>query len=73
MANKSKDVKSRPAGKDDMFKIAVLGAENIIEDGKDKLIVDKDNAKQILNSSLELTEGMIIKAYDGGREVETER
>ncbi len=71
MANKSKDVKNRPAGKDDMFKIVGLDIKSIIELGKDKLKVD--NNVKVSDLSIELTDGMIIKAYDGGKAVELER
>lgn len=71
MARKSKDVKYTPAGKDDMFKIVGLDIKNIIELGKDKLKVD--NNVKVSDLSIELTEGMIIKAYDGGKAVELER
>lgn len=64
MANKSKDVKSKPAGINDNIEIAVMDINNVVERNK---IVLKANGIKIPDLSTELEQGMTIKAYDGGK------
>lgn len=70
MANKPKDVKSRPAGIDDNFEIAVMDINHIVENNKIKL---QAKGTKIKNLSTELQQGMSIKAYSGGKTLEEER
>lgn len=70
MANKSKDVKTVPAGINDKFEIAVADINNVVENKKAKL---KAKGIKIPNLSTELQQGMSIKAYDGGKDIEAER
>ena len=70
MANKAKDVKTNPAGKDDNFEIAVMDINHVVENNK---TVMKANGVKISNLSTDLQQGMSIKAYDGGKEKQTER
>ena len=65
MANKAKDVKNRPAGINDEIDIAVMDINNIVEKGKIKLIAN--GSKKVSALSNELSMGMSIKAYDGGK------
>lgn len=65
MANKAKDVKSKPAGINDEIDIAVMDINNIIEKGKFKLRAN--GSKRVSALSNELSIGMSIKAYDGGK------
>jgi hypothetical protein len=70
MANKSKDVKTRPAGINDNFEIAVMNINNIVENNKTVL---KASGVKIPNLSTELQQGMSIKAYEGGKAQGVER
>ncbi len=70
MANKSKDVKTRPAGINDNFEIAVMDIDHIVENEKTVL---KAKGIKIPNLSTDLQQGMSIKAYDGGKVQEAER
>lgn len=69
MANKTKDVKNRPAGVNDNFEIAVMDINNIVENNK---YVLKAKGQKVQALSTELEEGMSIKAYAGGKTVEEE-
>ena len=71
MANKSKDVKSTPAGIHDDFKIVGLDMKNIFKE--DKLVLEATSSVSVANLSTDLVQGMTIKAYDGGKSVEVER
>lgn len=63
MANKSKDVKTKPTGKDDCFIINGVDFNNIIEKEKFKMKASQKGVKiEVL--STELTENMTIKAQD---------
>ena len=70
MANISKDVKTRPAGIDDDFEIAVMDINHVVEKNKTVL---KATGVKIPNLSTDLQQGMSIKAYDGGKTQEVER
>ena len=70
MANIKKDVKTRPAGINDNFEIAVMDINNVVEKNK---IVLKANGVKIPNLSTDLQQRMSIKAYDGGKMQEVER
>ena len=70
MANISKDVKTRPAGIDDDFEIAVMDINHVVENNKTVL---KAKGVKIPNLSTDLQQGMSIKAYDGGKTQEVER
>ena len=69
MANIAKDVKTRPAGINDKFEIAVMDINNVVENKKAVL---KAKGIKIPNLSTELQEGMSIKAYIGGKRQEAE-
>lgn len=63
MANKSKDVKSRPAGNSDKFSIRGVDFSNIIEKEKFEMKAAQKGVKiEVL--STELTENMTIKAQN---------
>lgn len=64
MANIAKDVKTRPAGINDKFEIAVMDINHVVENNKTVL---KAKGVKIPNLSTELQQGMSIKAYDGGK------
>ena len=70
MANKTKDVKSRPAGIDDNFEIVGMNINHIVENKKYVLKAKGKRVQSLLSTELE--EGMSIKAYDGGKKVEEE-
>lgn len=70
MANESKKVKSRPAGINDNIEIAVMDINNVIENNKP---VMKAKGIKVSSLSTELDQGMVIKAYNGGKNKETER
>ena len=70
MANKSKDVKTRPAGINDNFEIAVMDIDHIVENEKTVL---KAKGIKRPNLSTDWQQGMSIKAYDGGKVQEAER
>lgn len=70
MANIAKDVKTRPAGIDDNFEIAVMDINNVVENKKAVL---KAKGIKIPNLSTDLQQGMSIKAYIGGKRQEAER
>ena len=70
MANKSKDVKTRPAGINDNFEIAVMDINNVVE--KNRAVL-KARGVKIPDLSTDLQQGMSIKAYNGGRIQEVER
>ena len=70
MAKKSEKIKSRPAGINDNIEIAVMDINNVIENNK---TVMKAKGIKVSGLSTELDQGMVIKAYDGGKEKETER
>ncbi len=69
MAFITKDVKSRPAGINDNYGIAVMDINNIVE--KHKLVL-KTKGYKVSALSTELAQGIVIKAYDGGRISEKE-
>ena len=69
MANKTKDVKNRPAGVNDNFEVAVMDINNVVENNK---YVLKSNGRRIKTLSTELEQGMSIKVYDGGKTVDEE-
>lgn len=71
MANKSKDVKTRPAGINDNFEIAVMDINHVVENKKTVLKANK--GVKIPNLSTDLQQGMSIKAYEGGKRQEVER
>lgn len=58
-------VKFKPAGKNDNFEIAVMDVNNIVENKKIKL--KANNSAKVTDLSTELAEGMLIKAYEGGK------
>lgn len=70
MANIAKDVKTRPAGIDDNFEIAVMDINNVVENKKAVL---KAKGIKIPNLCTDLQQGMSIKAYIGGKRQEAER
>lgn len=70
MAKNSEKIKSRPAGINDNIEIAVMDINNVIENNK---TVMKAKGIKVSGLSTELDQGMVIKAYDGGKEKETER
>ncbi len=70
MANKSKDVKTRPAGINDNIEIAVMDINNVVENNKTVL---RAKGIKIPDLSTELKQGMVIKAYDGGKAQEIQR
>ena len=70
MANKSKDVKTRPAGINDDFIITVMDINNVVEKNKPVL---KARGVKVSNLSTDLQQGMSIKAYDGGKTQDVER
>ena len=70
MANKSKDVKTVPAGINDKFEIAVMDINHVVENKKTVL---KAKGVKIPNLSTDLQQGMSIKAYDGGKTQDVER
>lgn len=63
MANKSKAVKFNPAGKADNFKIVATDINNIIENERFEMKVATKGV-QVEPLSIELEEGVSIKAYD---------
>jgi len=70
MAKKSEKIKSRPAGINDNIEIAVMDINNVIENNK---TVMKAQGIKVSGLSTELNQGMVIKAYDGGKKTEKER
>ena len=70
MANIAKDVKTRPAGINDNFEIAVMDINHVVENKKTVL---KANGVKIPDLSTELQQGMSIKVYNGGKGQEAER
>ena len=64
MANRAKDVKTRTAGINDNFEIAVMDINNVVENKKNVL---KAKGMKIPNLSTDLQQGMSIKVYDGGK------
>ena len=70
MANIAKDVKTRPAGIDDNFEIAVMDINHVVENKK---IILKARGVKIPNLSTDLQQGMSIKAYNGGKTQDVER
>ena len=71
MANITKDVKTRPAGINDNFEIAVMDINRVVENKKTVLKANK--GVKIPNLSTDLQQGMSIKAYEGGKRQEVER
>ena len=71
MANKAKDVKVRPAGINDNFEIVAMDINNIVENKKNKL--NANNSVRVSGLSTELSEGMTIRAYEGGKTHGNER
>jgi hypothetical protein len=70
MANKEeKVIKFTPAGKDDNFEINVMDINQVVELGKNKL--KANNIAKVVGLSTELSEGMSIKVYDGGKTIQT--
>lgn len=67
MANIAKDVKTRPAGINDNFEIAVMDINNVVEKESKKTVLKVNGSVKIPDLSTELQQGMSIKAYDGGR------
>lgn len=70
MANIAKDVKTRPAGINDNFEIAVMDINHVVENNRTVL---KANGVKIPNLSTDLQQGMSIKVYNGGKGQESER
>ena len=70
MANISKDVKTRPAGINDDFEIAVMDINHVVENKKTVL---KARGVKISNLSTDLQQGMSIKVYNGGKMQDVER
>ena len=70
MAKNSEKIKSRPAGINDNIEIAVMDINNVIENNK---TVMKAQGIKVSGLSTELNQGMVIKAYDGGKKTEKER
>lgn len=70
MANRAKDVKTRPAGINDNFEIAVMNINHVVENNKTEL---EAKGLKIPDLSIALREGMILKAYDGGKMQDVER
>ena len=70
MANIAKDVKTRPAGINDNFEIAVMDINHVVENKKTIL---KARGVKIPNLSTDLQQGMAIKAYNGGKTQDVER
>ena len=66
MADKSKDVKSNPAGLNDDIEVVATDINSIIEKGKDTLKTGNGVTVRTAKST-DLSEGMSIKAYDGGK------
>ncbi len=73
MANKSKDVKNRPAGINDNFEIAVMDINNVVEKENRRPVLKVNGSVKIPNLSTDLQQGMSIKAYDGGKTQDIER
>lgn len=73
MANIAKDVKSRPAGINDNFEIAVMDINNVVEKENKKTVLKVNGSVKIPDLSTELQQGMSIKAYDGGKVQDVER
>lgn len=71
MANITKDVKTRPAGINDNFEIAVMDINHVVENKK--TVLKANNGVKIPNLSTDLQQGMSIKAYEGGKRQEVER
>ena len=71
MAIKSKDVKATAAGMHEDFTRLWLDMKNIFKE--DKLVLEATGSVSVSNLSTDLVQGMTIKAYDGGKEIETER
>ena len=67
MANKSKDVKTRPAGINDNFEIAIMDINNVLEKENKKNVLKVNGSVKIPNLSTDLQQGMSIKVYDGGK------
>ncbi len=63
MANKSKDVKTVPAGINDKFEIAVADINNVVENKKAKL---KAKGIKIPILSTELQQNVCIRVFNGG-------
>ena len=70
MANIKKDVKTRPAGINDNFEIAVMDINHVVENKKTVL---KANGVKIPDLSTDLQQGVTIKVYNGGKRQEAER
>ena len=66
MANKSKVVKFKPAGKDDKFTIVGTDINTIVEKEKFELKSSEKGVK-IVDLSIHLDKGSTLKAYDGGK------
>ena len=73
MANKAKDVKTRPAGIKDNFEIAVMDINNVVEKENRKTVLKVNGSVKIPDLSTDLQQGMSIKVYDGGKAQEVER
>ncbi len=63
MAKKSKDVKTRPAGINDDFKVESIEMQEIFKD--DRYVLVSNKSASVQNLSTQLVEGMSIKAQDG--------
>ena len=72
MATKTEDVKKRPAGINDDFKLVGVDINNVIENNR-TVLKTGNRCIEREHLSTELDEGMVIKAYDGGKPQELER
>lgn len=61
-----KVVKSSPAGINDNFEIVAMDVNNIVENDKYKM--KSNNSTRVSDLSIDLSEGMVIKAYEGGKD-----
>ena len=68
MANKSKDVKSRPAGINDNFDVVAADINNVVDKNSERMTLESTRSARIPVLSTQLQEGISIKAYDGGKE-----
>ena len=73
MANIAKNVKTRPAGINDNFEIAVMDINNVVEKESTIVVLKVNGSAKIPDLSTELQQGMSIKAYDGGKMQDVER
>ena len=56
----------KPASKDDKFELCVLSIQELINENENKPEIVTTNHNSISPLSTELSDGMSIKAFDGG-------